>query len=244
MRLPLSFWLVGFFSLCLGVRGAAETLRIVAFGDSTTAPRGTMAVYATLLERELNRADGSAVEVVNAGKSGNTTAIARRRFEADVLMRAPAVVIVQFGINDSMVDVWKTPPANSPRVSLEDYRTNLRHFVAASRAVGAKVILMTPNPLRWTPGMVTKYGRAPYDPAVPEGFNVVVARYAEAVRALAAELDAPLVDVARAFEDAEAIDALLLDGMHPNQAGHDLVARLLAEQLRREAVVAAKGNSA
>lgn len=97
---------------------------------------------------------------------------------------------------------------------------------------------MTPNPLRWTPGLRKKYGHSPYDSVAPDGFNVVLANYAEAVRALAGELKVPLVDVARVHEaQAGMSDSLLLDGMHPNQSGHDLVAGLLVELLRRETLL-------
>ena len=59
-------------------------LRIVAFGDSTTAVRSTVErVYAQRLESKLG-ASGLSVEVVNAGVGGNTTAAARRRFAQDV----------------------------------------------------------------------------------------------------------------------------------------------------------------
>lgn len=239
MRLPHFLRLVGLCIACLGARGgAAEPVRIVAFGDSTTAPRGNLVVYATLLERALNQTGSRPVSVINAGKGGNTTAAARQRFDADVLAGAPHLVIIQFGINDSTVDVWKTPPASASRVSLENYQANLRHFVMAARAAGAEVVLMTPNPLRWTPGLRKKYGHSPYDPVAPDGFNVVLANYAEAVRALAGELKVPLVDVARAHgAQAGMTDTLLLDGMHPNQAGHDLVAGLLVELLRRETLL-------
>lgn len=84
---------------------------IVAFGDSTTAPRGNLVVYSTLLQSELF-AQGQPIRVVNSGVGGNTTEVARDRFERDVLAYQPDLVVVQFGINDSAVDVWKKPPGN------------------------------------------------------------------------------------------------------------------------------------
>ena len=64
--------------------GAAEPIhRVVAFGDSTTAPRQiegkALPVYADLLTSE------QGIEVMNAGVPGDTTAAARLRFEKDVL---------------------------------------------------------------------------------------------------------------------------------------------------------------
>ncbi|MFZ4766685.1 MAG: SGNH/GDSL hydrolase family protein, partial [Roseimicrobium sp.] len=83
---------------------ATEPVTIVAFGDSTTAVRGSTKVYASILQEELRN-----VRVVNAGVGGNTTEMARKRFEKDVLSHQPRIAILQFGIDDSAVDVWKTP---------------------------------------------------------------------------------------------------------------------------------------
>lgn len=220
------------FLIGLAAQGRSHpSARIVAFGDSTTAPRASLTAYPTLLERDLNARGSVPCQVINAGVPGNTTTMGRKRFETDVLAVRPTLVIVQFGINDSAFDVWKNPPATTPRVPVEEYRKNLRHFVEASRETGAAVILMTPNPLRWTPAMKKRYGKPPYDPSRPDGFNLTLVAYVAAMRALAKEMNVPLLDVARVYAalPPESVDALLPDGMHPSQRGHDLVAQLLTD---------------
>ena len=212
--------------------GAAEPIhRVVAFGDSTTAPRQiegkALPVYADLLTSE------QGIEVMNAGVPGDTTAAARLRFEKDVLLQRPDLVIIQFGINDAAVDVWKSPPATSARVPLDAYAANLRFFVNEAQRHNARVILMTPNPLRWTSKLRESYGRSPYDPTDPDGFNVLLAGYAQAVRDVARDTGVSLVDAYQAYRDrAEredvTVDDFLLDGMHPNARGHRLTAELLA----------------
>ncbi|MBI2477469.1 MAG: exo-alpha-sialidase, partial [Planctomycetia bacterium] len=90
------------------------------FGDSTTAvrPGAVEKVYAVRLQDAL-LAMGSSLNVYNAGKGANTTRDAKTRFERDVLKYKPRVVVMQFGLNDAAVDVWKEPPATEPRVPLE-----------------------------------------------------------------------------------------------------------------------------
>jgi lysophospholipase L1-like esterase len=214
-------------------------LRCVAFGDSTTAPReldgAPLEVYTTHLERRL-AGEGVIPEVLNKGVPGNSTRDARKRFEKDVLALRPHVVFIQFGINDSAVDVWKNPPATAPRVPLESYEENLRTTVRELRGTGAEVYLMTPNPVRWTDKLRELYSSAPYNPSDPDGWNVLLKEYAEAVRRLATEEKVRLVDVYRAFEEygkveGQSMDDLLLDGMHPNARGHRLVADLIIERL-------------
>lgn len=215
--------------------GDAKPFTIVAFGDSTTAPRGTLTIYARLLQEEVI-AKGRPLTVVNAGVGGNTTEMARQRFEKDVLARKPDLAIVQFGINDAALDVWKKPPATQSRVVLADYERNLREFGSRLKSGGARVIFMTPNPLRWTAKLKEMYGKPPYQPDDPDGFNLLLKDYAEATRRVARDERAALVDIFEAFRDygakqGRSIDDLLLDGMHPNEKGHRIVADLLKARL-------------
>ena len=210
---------------------------IVMFGDSTTAPRGKLKVYATRVETML-QSIGSSLGVHNAGIGGNTTRDALKRLQTDVLKYKPRIVVMQFGINDSAVNVWQKPPATEPRVPLAEYLSNLRRMITAAQNAKAKVILMTTNPLRWTPKLKELYGKPPYNPAAEDGFDsAMLAGYNEALRKLAADLKVPLVDVRAAYPEFAAkhqttIEGMLLDGMHPNDLGQQLVAELLVPAIR------------
>ena len=169
---------------------------------------------------------------MNAGVGGNSTVMARARFERDVLGENPDLVIIQFGINDAAVDVWQEPPASKPRVSLEEFEGNLRVFVDTLRECGVKVILMTPNPMGWTPQQKKLYGKPPYDTRSHAGFNVLLREYAACVGRVAREKEVALADVYAAYKaydrnGGESVNDLLLDGMHPNGRGHRLAADLL-----------------
>ncbi len=212
---------------------------IVAFGDSTTAPREVdgqpLVVYADVLRKDLP-GKGVDARVINAGVPGNTTDDARKRFQHDVLAKNPDLVVVQFGANDSAIDVWRNPPATAPRVDIDRYEANLRGFVAELRRHGARVILMTPDPFRWTDKLKSLYGKPPYDPNDPDGFNLLLKKYAEVVRRVAREEKVPLVDTYAAFGEygrgeKQSVDDLLLDGMHPNDRGHRMVAELLLAEI-------------
>lgn len=210
---------------------AQGELRIVLYGDSTTAPRVVegepLMIYGTLLERHFSER-GIPVQVINSGAGSATTKAARSRLRNAVLQYQPDIVVIQFGINDAAVDVWKTPPVTEARVSLKAYESNLRFMIDEVRKSGAVPVLMTPNGLRWTPKSKQLYGKPPYDADRADGFDVILQDYAKVVRELAKELKAPLVDIHAIYsEQGEAATELLLDGMHPNAAGHELVARLL-----------------
>lgn len=234
------FALVGCATGVLAANSAP--LRIVAFGDSTTAPRVVagkpLVVYADLLRQELPT-KGFDVQVINAGVPGNSTDDGRRRFERDVLAAKPQLVIIQFGANDSAIDVWREPPAKEPRVAIDRFEANLRWFVAELRQRGIRVVLMTPDPFRWTELLKKMYGKPPYDPNDPDGFSILLEKYADTVRWVAREMDVPLVDPFAAFGDYgdlenHSVDELLLDGMHPNARGHRLIADLLVEEVLKQ----------
>ncbi|NLF15996.1 MAG: hypothetical protein GX595_01910 [Lentisphaerae bacterium] len=206
---------------------------IVMFGDSTTArrPGSVEKVYAERVQEAL-QADAQGLTVHNAGVRSDTTRQARERLASDVLASQPAVVVVQFGINDAAVDVWRDPPATAPRVPLADYEANLRWIIAELRRRQVRPVLMTTNPTRWTGPLRERYGRPPYRVDDADGFDApVLSHYNAAVRRLAAELAVPLVDIHAAFTSAGP-DALLLDGMHPNDRGHALIAATLLPVLR------------
>jgi lysophospholipase L1-like esterase len=210
---------------------------IIMFGDSTTAPRGSVKVYATRVEIAL-QSIGSSLSVSNSGVPSNTTVQARKRLQEDVLRHKPRIVVMQFGINDSAVDVWKKPPTTEPRVSLSAFIDNYRAMITEAQQQGAKVIVMTTNPLRWTSKLRELYGKPPYNADAEDGFESLnLTRYNDALRKLATELKVPLVDVHTAYPAFAAkhkttIDAMLTDGMHPGNLGHQHVAELLVPAIR------------
>jgi lysophospholipase L1-like esterase len=82
--------------------------------------------------------------------------------------------------------------------------------------------------------MKEMYGKPPYHAEAEDGFDSLhLAAYNEALRKLANELKVPLVDIRAAYpayaaKNKTSVDGLLLDGVHPNDLGHKLVAELLA----------------
>lgn len=109
---------------------AAKTMRVIAFGDSLTAGLGVAPedAFPRQLEAAL-RARGHAVEVVNAGVSGDTTAAGLSRLDWVIPQDADAV-IVELGANDALRGL---PPSAA--------RTNLDKIVTKLRARGLPVLV-------------------------------------------------------------------------------------------------------
>ncbi len=213
---------------------------VVILGDSTAAyrPGEVKQVASDRIDRELNAA-GKDILVLNRGVPGNTTRDGLDRLRKFLPSAQPRLVVVQFGINDAAVDVWKSPPASTSRVSLAEFESNLRQIAALAQSQGAAVIFATTNPVRWTDKLKGLYGKAPYQPDEVEGFDrPILSGYNEAIRKLAAELQVPLVDLhtvylTHAREKGIPVDELLLDGIHPNDAGQELAAAALLPAIRQ-----------
>ncbi|MBX3178691.1 MAG: hypothetical protein KF886_15135 [Candidatus Hydrogenedentes bacterium] len=199
---------------------ANQSVTVICFGDSVTGlyyHTGGRRAYTDMVATGLQQAFPDAkVTAINAGVSGHTTAKALERIDKDVLAHRPDLVTVMFGLNDMT------------RVPLEDYRANLREIVAQCRAIGAEVMLCTPNNVRDTESRPT----------------AKLLEYAAAVREVAAAEQTALADCYNAFEavrdgDARAWAFLMSDEIHPNMAGHKLIAETIVAAATGEAVALA-----
>ncbi|GBC63850.1 arylesterase [Desulfonema ishimotonii] len=99
---------------------------IICFGDSLTY--GTGASEGMDYPARLSEMLGS--DVINAGVPGDTTDMALRRLEADVLSRSPRIVLITLGGNDLRNGISKK----------QAFR-NLGHIVAAIQEQGALVVI-------------------------------------------------------------------------------------------------------
>ncbi len=113
-----------------GPAGAAEPLRILAFGDSLTAGYGLSPreAFPSVLAERL-RADGYDVTIANAGVPGDTTAMGLKRLPQALAAR-PDLVILELGANDMLNDI-------GPRVT----RANLERMISLCQGQGARVLL-------------------------------------------------------------------------------------------------------
>ncbi len=198
--------------------------KIIAFGDSTTAYADDVCVYTELIKQKLAENNISA-EVINSGIKLNTSEDAVNRLEKDIISHKPDITIIQFGINDSAVDVWKNPPATQPRVGIEQYERNIRHIVQKLRHNDSQIVLMSSNPLHWTGLLKMMYGKFPYNVDDVDGMNVLLKDYVQRLIHIAKELELPYIDIYSAHKSDNdwCGGKYLRDGIHPNDAGHRLV---------------------
>lgn len=198
-------------------------LTIVAFGNSITAERKTInKVYAQRLPVLLLKY-GIEAKVINSGIPGSHTGHitdnnlfkikhALDRFESDVLAYNPDIVIIGFGTNDAHIDSNK--PKGRSRIPLDEYESNLEYMINQLMNRGIYVILIAPNILG------KKYKKFQ---------NKRLLEYVRVVRHLAEKHKVGLVDNYKLFvnyqkKTGKSYEELMLDGVHPNDLGHEIIA--------------------
>lgn len=188
------------FSLLTSVGNAATTAAttstILVMGDSLSAEyglaRGTG--WVALLEKRL-QAEKANAQVVNASISGETTAGGVTRLPALLAQHHPNVVVIELGANDALRGF-----------ALSGTQSNLTTMVKASKAAGAKVVLV---------GM-----------QVPPNFGK---RYTEDFAGLFPKLaKAESIALVPFFlkgvaDRADARDWFQADGMHPTAKAHPVI---------------------
>jgi acyl-CoA thioesterase I len=139
-RLAVAFAIAGFVisSLVATARSAERTIKVVALGDSLTAGfqlRGS-AAFPVQLEQAL-KAKGLAVEVANAGVSGDTSSGGLARLDWSVPEGTDAVIL-ELGANDMLRGV-------DPKVTREALSEVIRRLKAHHVEVLLCGMLAAPN---------------------------------------------------------------------------------------------------
>jgi lysophospholipase L1-like esterase len=151
------------------------------------------------------------LNVIVTAIGGEDSEAGAARFDKDVLSHRPDVVTIDYALNDR-------------RIGLERARKAWLSMIAAAKAQGVKVLLLTPT------GDLSAKLDNPQDP---------LNQHAAQIRQLAAEQGVGLVDSLAAFQKATQngvkLSDLMSQGNHPNRAGHDLVAVALLSWFPPEA---------
>ncbi len=198
--------------------------RVVFIGDSITdcgrrdhaAPYGNG--YMSLVQAFVTAAHPElGLTWVNRGVSGDTVRDLAARWERDVIEQRPDWLSVKIGIND----VWRFfQDRPDQAVPLDEYTTTLRALLADTvERTGCRLILADPYLIE------SDHGDPQY---------VMTAEYAAVVRTLAADFGARHVAVQAAFDRVLASTTpadWADDRIHPNLAGHAVIARAFLETL-------------
>ena len=206
---------------------------IVFLGDSITEQR----MYTAFIESYvLTRFPTWKLSFRNIGWGGDTSWLQQRQgfengLKRDILALKPAAITIDFGMNDA-----RGGDGSYPRYI--EYSTKL---VQSLKATGTRVALVTPSP------------EEHYQPNQPggSGYNNMLWKYSLALKEIAKKEDVawvdqytPFIDVIRTGRGAGVLSnvegtgaRLIPDGVHPNWAGHFVMAVAILEGLHAPSAV-------
>jgi len=158
------------------------------------------------------------IRVVNMGISGHTVRDLKARWPTDVMAQKPDWVSIMIGIND----VWRqfdSPFHKEKHVYIDEYEETLRQLVTETKPFVTGIILMTPfliesnenDPMRRT-----------------------MDQYGNVVKRLAKETNCLIIDTQAAFDQVLKTlhsTSLAWDRVHPDTAGHMVIARAFLNQI-------------
>jgi acyl-CoA thioesterase-1 len=187
-------------------------MRIICFGSSITQASGFAEGdrWPTVLQAQLEVACPGKYRVYNRGIGGHTTANLIDRFEADLLPLLPATVVLQIGGNDSHRHEWSAVS----RIGLAEFARNLRELRRAVCAHGGHMVFTAYHTM--IGHLATEYPP-----------------YADATKAVAAELGDPLIDLhAEMTRRGVDVPAFLgEDGVHLSPQGNHIYADIIFQGL-------------
>lgn len=200
-----------------------KTTRVVFFGDSITqagvAPGGYISKMREMIALEKK---DTTYALIGAGISGNKIYDLYLRLERDVLPQKPDIVVIYVGVND----VWHKR-THGTGTDAEKFWAFYEALISKLKAAGIKLVLCTPACI----GEKTDCTNSQ---------DGELNQYSQMIRDLASVYKCGLCDLRTIFQnynvehnpDNKDKGILTTDGVHLNDAGNELVARLLLEKIK------------
>lgn len=214
--------------------------RILFLGDSITHAGG----YVNLIETQLRLQHVDPLpEFINVGLSSETCSglsepdhpfprpDVHERLDRALAAVKPDVVVACYGMNDGIYH-----PLSDERFNA--YKDGISRLIRKVHASGARLVLMTPPPFDAVPlmksGKLLPAGEEKYAYfAVYEDYDSVIRSYGEWILQqsdrveMVVDLHTPITDFLAAKRKADPGFTAAPDGVHPNEAGHEILARVI-----------------
>ncbi|CAN5438601.1 hypothetical protein BH09VER1_BH09VER1_46340 [soil metagenome] len=212
---------------------ASGSNRLICFGDSITqgVDLPINQHWPTVLAACLKNVGSPIADVYVKGVGGNTAALAMDRINADLGPLLPAIVLVEFGINDAYVNPW----AQQPRSSLENFVTHMESIICYIRAARGKPYFVGHHPLVSHTHKHLQGNRR----SIVENLKP----YTWALEGLAIKLDVPLLDLHSEL-GSEFCASLHPDGIHLAGASSALYGEAVFRCLQKVVGLPSQSNPA
>ena len=187
-----------------------DNAMLVVYGDSIPA----LGEWGKTVAQNCN------MRFFNGAKGGITSAEGLARFETFVASRNPDYVTLCFGLNDLLMTA-----VNTPKVTPEQFKLNMKRLVEKTVDAGAVPILLTTNSIDYA----KFYSAQGQSEAMYGGRDIRewVDTYNKMTREVAAETGYPLIDLFAECSKHPETQVVCSDGIHLGDLGN----RIFAEQI-------------
>lgn len=200
--------------------------KIIVFGDSISYGKwdsegGWVARLRKYIDQKYNLDKGGNALVYNLGIPGEVAIRMSKRVEDELAVRITdpgdkPLILFAVGINDSCPNNWMTK-TQTPE---SEFKQVLRDIIAIAQKYNCTPMLI---------------GLTPVNSSKSKGLlftNESVKRYDQYISQVASELNVFNVDL---FEELEKLNfsELLVDSVHPNSHGHEIMTKLIISSLER-----------
>jgi len=154
--------------------------------------------------------------------NGDTSQDALDKVHYQIIDQKPNVVFLQFGLNDA--NRWTTIDCQN-RVSIELFKSNMKMIIERiTRIPDVRIFVLTSHIIKKN-HLCNKFPSLQQD---IESYNQVLREIS-----LNNEYDCQLIDFESISKNWQA-DYLLADGIHLSERGHELYAKVITEELRKQ----------
>jgi lysophospholipase L1-like esterase len=207
---------------------------LLAFGDSITwGAWDTEGGWVARLRKEIDKRNLSDPEfycsVYNLGISGETSSALLKRFSSEAKHRIKIeeenpIIIIATGTNDAKFIKSK----NTHLVPLEEYQKNIIQLIKQLKTITSNALFLTPPFVNESNVNVSSKG----DERLL--FNKDLSQYARVVKEETLKRKIPCIDVQQFFNEKTMLD---IDGVHPNDKGHEEIYKHLKEILNKRKIL-------
>ena len=182
--------------------------------------------------------------IFNAAKFGNTIIKGISRLPGEVLKHQPDIVVIEFGGNDCDYDwdeIARDPSGlHLPKTDFNTFQKLLKELIASLKQNNIIPVLLTLPPID-----ADKYFHWVSKNSAQAMTNILTwlgsvtkiywwqERYNSTIITIAAETGTRWIDVRAAFlQNADYTRFICADGIHPNSAGHQIIATKIFEYVK------------
>jgi lysophospholipase L1-like esterase len=158
------------------------------------------------------------VNVYNLGVCGQSSDDLLRRFEREATVRESEMILIAIGINDSQYLETK----EHPRVSLDQFKSNLTELIGISRKMTDNIIFVGLTKVDESKTMPVAWDvETFYDNENIESYDAIIRRLCE-------ESGSMYIDM-KDIVDATGLE----DGLHPTSVGHEKIYKTVLHRVSK-----------